>query len=393
VLTAFPIAASRQTVAVIYYNREDAILWGLILFTTFANGATTSPVADRMGSRKPNLFVIGAMKSGTNYLRKLLNAHPAIFMCEPGEPSYFVEPRQLKTIWPRMWEHGFWQSEQQYLELFKSAGDAVILGEASTGYAKLPHVVGVVERLERFNPDARFIYVMRDPVERTLSHYWHMVRYHDERRPIAKAVKQDSQYIAFSYYAMQLRPYLERFGSDRIKTLTYESMVRSPEETMRGLYGWLGVGAEGVDMSGFVEPENVTPDIVRLSHGVPRRLRQSPLLRGILRHLPRSVQTTLRSVSDRDLSRRTVDTSAAIAFLRPIQYRQTEELAQLLGRDFPEWTTLKGAGPTATPPEGVSSDVTLDRQVHGASRRLPGKVTPLGGIGAQFPSPDAASGR
>lgn len=391
-MTAIPVAASRQTVADIYYNCEDAILWGLILFTTFTNGAT-DPVADRMGGRKPNLFVIGAMKSGTNYLRKLLNAHPAIFMCEPGEPSYFVEPRQLKTIWPGMWERGFWQSEQQYLELFKSAGDAVILGEASTGYTKLPHVSGVVERLERFNPDARFIYVLRDPVERTLSHYWHMVRYHDERRPIAEAVKQDSQYIAFSYYAMQLRPYLERFGSDRIKTLTYESMVRSPEETMRGLYGWLGVGAEGVDMSGFVEPENVTPDVLKLSQGVPRRLRQSPLLRGVFRRFPQSVQTTLRSVSDRDVSRRAVDASDAVAFLRPIQYRQTEELAQLLGRDFPEWTTLKGAGPRAMAPEEASSDVSLDRQVHGASHASPGEVPQLGGIGTGFPSPDAASGR
>ena len=37
------------------------------------------------------------MKSGTTYLRKLLNAHPDIFMCEPDEPSYFVDPRHLKT--------------------------------------------------------------------------------------------------------------------------------------------------------------------------------------------------------------------------------------------------------------------------------------------------------
>jgi hypothetical protein len=36
-----------------------------------------------MTLRLPNLFLIGTMKSGTNYLRKLLNAHPDIFMCEP----------------------------------------------------------------------------------------------------------------------------------------------------------------------------------------------------------------------------------------------------------------------------------------------------------------------
>src|SRR5271170_4673027 len=149
-----------------------------------------------MSHRKPDLFLIGAMKSGTTYLRKLLNAHPKIFMCEPDEPSYFVDPQQLKSIWIEMWERGFWKSEEHYLELFKSAGDATILGEASTNYTKRPLVTGIAEKIEAFNPRARFIYILRDPVARSLSHYWHMVRYHAEQRPIVEAIRRDSQFLA-----------------------------------------------------------------------------------------------------------------------------------------------------------------------------------------------------
>ena len=69
-------------------------------------------------ARKPNLFLIGAMRSGTTYLCKLLDAHPSIFMCRPKEPSYFVDPGQLKTLWPNMWDQGFWRSEDHYLRLF-----------------------------------------------------------------------------------------------------------------------------------------------------------------------------------------------------------------------------------------------------------------------------------
>jgi hypothetical protein len=299
-------------------------------------------VVDRMSGRKPNLFLIGAMKSGTNYLRKLLNAHPDIFMCEPGEPSYFVAPQQLRAIWLDMWKHGFWRSEQDYLKLFESSSRATYLGEASTNYTKQPIVSNIAEQIEKFNPNARFIYIMRDPIERTFSHYWHMVRYHSERRPLLKAIRQDSQYLAVSYYAMQLMPYLTRFGQDRIETLTYESLVRDPVGMMRRLYGRLGVRSEEVDVSSFVEPENVTPEIVRLSPGgvTPRWLRQSPHLRGVLRLAPRPVRAALRSMTDRDVSRQAVDTTEAVAFLRPIQRRQTEELALLLGRDFPEWTML-----------------------------------------------------
>ena len=60
-----------------------------------------------MTRRKPNLFLIGAMKSGTTYLRKLLKAHPDIFMCEPDEPSYFVDPRQLKRSGRRYGSAGY----------------------------------------------------------------------------------------------------------------------------------------------------------------------------------------------------------------------------------------------------------------------------------------------
>jgi hypothetical protein len=316
-----------------------------------------------MSNRKPGLFLIGAMKSGTTYLRKLLDSHPKIFMCEPDEPSYFVDPSQLRAIWTDMWERGIWRSEQRYLELFESAGDAIILGEASTNYAKHPLVTGVAERIQAFNPDARFIYILRDPVERTLSHYWHMARYHAEQRPIVEAFRQDEQFVAVSHYAMQAMSFLERFGRDRVAILTYENLVHDPAGVIRGLYEWLGVGTDGVDMSGFTVAEHVTPDLIRTSSwgGLPRRLWQSPSLREFLRPIPQPIQATLRRLTTREVRRRSVDVSDAIDFLRPIQRRQTEELVQLLGREFPEWTTLNGqsAWPRRTQEE---ADVTAHSQ-------------------------------
>jgi Sulfotransferase family len=299
---------------------------------------------DRMAGRKPTLFLIGAMKSGTTYLRKLLHAHPAIFMCDPDEPSYFVDPRQLKALWPDMWERGFWRSEAHYLQLFGAAGAATILGEASTSYTKHPLVSGVPERIGAFSPDARFVYLMRDPVERTLSHYWHMVRYHAEHRLAAEAVRRDSQFVAVSDYAMQLAPFLQRFGRERVAVLTHEDLVRDPVAVMRSLYGWLGVDPAAAEMAGFARPEHVTPEVIRapLWGGLPRRLRQSSPLRRLVPYIPLPVQAALRRVTNRDVWRQSVDVGDAIGFLRPIQRRQTEELARMLGRDFPEWTTLYG---------------------------------------------------
>ncbi len=285
------------------------------------------------------------MKSGTSYLRKLLNAHPDIYMCEPDEPSYFVEARHLKTLYPEMWERGLWRSEDRYLDLFRPGGDASILGEASVSYTKLPHAPGVPERIADFVPAARFIYLLRDPVERAISHYWHMVRHHAEHRPIAEAVRRDPQFVAFSHYAMQLKPFLEQFSRDRVRVLTHEKLVADPTGVMDDIYQWLGLDAAAVDLRGFSEPENATPDTISMPAfgGVPRRLRQARALRGAISRLPPPVHRALHQLTTREVRRQAVDATDAIAFLRPRQQQQTDDLARLLSCSFPEWTTLYGA--------------------------------------------------
>ncbi|MGH8595341.1 MAG: sulfotransferase family protein, partial [Gammaproteobacteria bacterium] len=119
---------------------------------------------------RPNLFLVGAMKSGSSTLTRYLREHPAVFMArKPKEPSYFVAREQLREVYPAIEKMGFWRSEGRYLGLFADAGDCSILGDASQNYARLSKVTGVAERIARFNPEARILYIMRDPVERTIS--------------------------------------------------------------------------------------------------------------------------------------------------------------------------------------------------------------------------------
>lgn len=314
---------------------------------SFDHLLASRPFPDRqprrdMRSRKPGLFVIGAMKSGTTYLNKLLGAHPEIFMCAPEEPSYFVESRQLRTLWPEAWNAGFWRSEEHYLQLFHGNGDALHLGEASTNYTKRPLVAGVPERIHDFNSDARFIYLMRDPIERTISHYWHMVRHFSERRPMLEAIKADPQYLDVSHYAMQLTPYIDRFGADRIAILSFEQLTRDPLRAMRPLYEWLDVDPTLADATQFNVAENVTPDVIRMAgwHGVLRHIRQSRPMHYLLPHIPRGLRETAARLATRQVDRRALDATQVVEYLRPIQLRQTEALTRLVGRDFPEWTTL-----------------------------------------------------
>jgi hypothetical protein len=291
--------------------------------------------------KRPSLFIIGAMKAGTTSLHAYLNAHPSIFMCEPKEPCYFVHPSQLN--WPNMKKLKLWGNEDRYLELFASAGDATILGESSTLYAKLPHITDIPERIFQFNPDARFIYIMRDPIERTLSHYWHEVRQGQESQSLLTAIQNNPLYQDVSNYPLQLKPFQEQFGAEKILTLTSEALTLDPQASVRQVFQWLGVDAE------FIPPnlgrkEHVSPKQF-YQKGTFFRLRYTWPLSAIADRLPKSIRHQGKKMGVREIDRADSHDKRpkVIEYLRPIQQQQTLELQALLGREFPEWKTLWGS--------------------------------------------------
>jgi Sulfotransferase family len=293
-----------------------------------------------MNRPRPNLFLIGSMKSGTTYLTELLRAHPAVFMCSPKEPCHFVDPEVLRRTWPAMWERGYWRSQDHYLSLFKGAESAAVIGEASTVYSRAPKFRSVPERILEFNSQARFIFIMRDPLERTISHYWHTVRWWRERRPMLSAIRTDPHYTDVSDYARQLNEYLRWVDRGRIYVLTLEQLIADPEEQIRRIYAWLGVDASFQPPQ--FDPSNVRPDeLDQVSgFGLLDRLRRISWYPKVAPYLP----GVARRLGSRLAARRVRPAEVAAVevgkYLRPLQVRQTEALSRLLNRTFPEWKTL-----------------------------------------------------
>ena len=186
--------------------------------------------AERRGSL-PNLIVIGGLKCGTTSLHHYLNLHPQIAMSRPKELNFFVAELN--------WELG----SEWYASHFER--DAEIRGETSPHYTNLPRFAGVAERMRELLGDgARLIYMVRDPIERMLSHYLHNVGGGYESRPMAEALADpDSAYVARSRYAMQLEPYLAVFERERVRVVGNEELAGERDATLRGVFEYLGVDA------------------------------------------------------------------------------------------------------------------------------------------------------
>src|SRR5918996_3904116 len=122
----------------------------------------------------PNLVVIGGLKCGTTSLHHYLNLHPAIHMSRPKELNFFVAELNwsLGTDW--------------YASHFRA--DAAVRGESSPHYTNLPRFAGVAERISSVLPDAKLIYMVREPVDRALSNYLHNVAGGDGRRALGEGL-------------------------------------------------------------------------------------------------------------------------------------------------------------------------------------------------------------
>src|SRR5579862_9229030 len=302
-----------------------------------------------MNQRVPNLFLIGSMKSGTSYLSSLLGMHPAVFMCPVKEPCYFVDQRVLQRVWYSRWQDGYGRNLERYLSLFVGAGDAAWLAEASTPYSQVPLYEGVPERILALSPEARFIYIMRDPIERTISHYWHVVRWWGERRDILTVIRREPRYQDVSHYARQLKAYLRHIDAGRIYTLTLESLVAQPREQFRALCSWLGVDPE-FDPGKASEHLNQTPAEIEQPRGFGflHRLRRSTTYSHICSFVPEALRTLGTRLAERSVKPAEVPVGEVVRYLRRRQLEQTGELRELLGRDFPEWKTLYATRETDT---------------------------------------------
>lgn len=194
--------------------------------------------AERRGVRRrrhagalPNLLVIGGLKCGTTSLHHYLNLHPQIAMSRPKELNFFV----AELNWPL--------GVEWYATHFEPG--VVVRGESSPHYTNRPRFDGVAARIRSVLPEPRLIYVVRDPIDRMLSHYLHNVAGGYEDRPLSAALTDaDSSYVARSRYAYQLEPYVDAFGRDRIQILTREELKRERPASMRRAFGFLGVDPE-----------------------------------------------------------------------------------------------------------------------------------------------------
>jgi hypothetical protein len=175
----------------------------------------------------PNVLIVGAAKCGTTSLHEYLDRHPEAAMSREKELDFFVEEKN--------WSRGVEWYEQQF-------EDAPVRGESSPSYTVFPRYRGVPERIRRVVSDAKLIYLVRDPIERIVSHFAHrqVVRPGALEDAFSDAGRREGL-VAPSRYWLQLQQYLEWFPAEQILVVDSDELRTRRDETLERVFAFVGI--------------------------------------------------------------------------------------------------------------------------------------------------------
>lgn len=247
----------------------------------------------------PNFFLLGAPKCGTSALYEYLREHPSIFMPRLKEPHFFSTDIR---------EYGSVQTEEDYRQLFAGCDpEHSACGEASVFYL---YSTIAVRQILAFNPAAKFLAVVRNPVEMYPSLHsqflytfyedetdcetaWRLqaARLRGERIPELCQESRLLQYAAVCSLGEQIARLVSQVPAPQRKIIVFDDLKRSPRAVYEDVLSFLGLPPDGRTVfplvnerkshkNGWIGRFLQSPP--RFLHNTRKRLKRSYYLRGSL---------------------------------------------------------------------------------------------------------------
>ncbi|MBD1869399.1 tetratricopeptide repeat protein [Cyanobacteria bacterium FACHB-471] len=198
-------------------------------------------------SHKPDFFILGVGKAGTTSLYKYLVKHPQVLPALQKEVNFF--------------SHYFDEGLPWYLAQFpcEIEGLKFLTGEATPCYLAFPEAD---QKLFSLFPDAKLILLLRNPVDRTISHYHDIVRAHYEERSLETAIFSELEilkdateetltdgsyfskswsYVLNSLYVYSIRRWTKLFPKENFLIIKSEDLYANPAKVVADTFNFLGL--------------------------------------------------------------------------------------------------------------------------------------------------------
>ncbi len=296
---------------------------------------------------KPNFFIPGAAKSGTTTLHDILNTHPEISMSSIKEPGY----------WKNKNFNEFGSTEIiNYQNLFIKTRK--IKGESSTAYMYYDRFINNIKN--NYEEPPKFIFILRNPIDRYISHVNWMKGLGLEKNKLGEIINISAEfnfkeyndypkyYYEFGLYYRWIKRFLNDFGNDNIKIITFEKLLKNKLSTINECFDFIGVRPLNKikEINSNKTREIVFPSayhFIRKSFSgkmkytkigkyfLPKKIRT--IIKGLIKFAIKnwiSIESKKQKVSNKHRK-----------ILREKYYEDVKALKKELNYDFPEWEDFK----------------------------------------------------
>ena len=286
----------------------------------------------------PNFLIVGAQKAATSSMFDILNQHSQIYLPPEKELHFFDNPEKInKGI-------GF------YAKYFSNSGNAKAIGEASPSYLFFPEVPFRIQQM--LGTNIKIIIILRNPAERTFSHYKMMYMHGYEKRPISAVIKENlknlqnginydqiTSYIDRSLYAFQIKNYLEIFPPENLKFILFEEdFVQTRKKTILEIQQFLDVTEEDISLN-----IKTLPTVIKRSTKIDKTLNTAnPMNQFFKMSLPSKkirmfLKYYLNEMNSKSVMINEDFNSLKSILIRDVFYEDIKETEGLIKRDLSRW--------------------------------------------------------
>jgi hypothetical protein len=269
----------------------------------------------------PKFIIAGGQKCGTTWLEHNLNKHPQV--CTPGRQLHFFDENYRK-------------GKKWYLKNFDCCPVGSFLGEKTTEYINNKTTSVNFSRISNEFPNIKIIIILRNPVERALSAYGHMVcsgLVHISSNPNKVIFEENNKYdfIEKGFYSDQIKSVFKFFPKEQVRILIFErDVINNQTKTWDAVCDFLQIGRHPI--ADLNEPINKLR-LSRISIRLVYYLYNIPYVNSVIRRLNRFYRGKKWSPNFTLSTRRKLEL---------IYENENAKLFNILGYSIKEWKKKEG---------------------------------------------------
>lgn len=189
-------------------------------------------MSGRITNKFPNFFLAGFQKTASTWIYYCLKEHPEVYVPDKDALHFFTINNYKGLGW--------------YQNFYQNCNGEKAIVDPTPSYFRDPLAI---KKIWEFNPNAKFIISLRNPIDRAFSHYWHEKKKGKISFSFEEAISYNdvgnydlyNNWIIPGFYHHHIENFLEVFSKDQLLILIYENLKKNPKEFLTEILTFLEV--------------------------------------------------------------------------------------------------------------------------------------------------------